>query len=61
MHSLDHIHEEPQSEDQAEQVPVEASTNVVLDQGKPRCITTNTPYFLFGSLIYVLVDCALSS
>jgi hypothetical protein len=37
MHSLDHVHEEPESEVQTEQFQVE-ETNTEFDQGKPRCI-----------------------
>jgi hypothetical protein len=35
---LDQDHVEPDSEVQAEQARVEASTNLALVQGKPRCI-----------------------
>jgi hypothetical protein len=35
---LDQVHVEPESEVQAEQAQVEASTNLALDQSKPRCI-----------------------
>jgi hypothetical protein len=38
MHSLDQVRKEPESEVQAGQVLVKASTNVALDQGKPGCI-----------------------
>jgi hypothetical protein len=41
MHSLDHIRKESDSEVQAEQAHAEVPTNLALDQGKPRCITTN--------------------
>jgi hypothetical protein len=41
MHMLDHA--EPESEVQAERAQVEASTNLELDQGKPRCIPPNIP------------------
>jgi hypothetical protein len=37
MHSLHHVHEEPESEVQTEQAKVE-ETNTKLDQGKLRCI-----------------------
>jgi hypothetical protein len=43
MHVLDHVRAERESEVQAEQAQVEAATNLALDQGKPRCITTNAP------------------
>jgi hypothetical protein len=35
---LDQVHVEPESEVQAEQAQVEASTNLALDQSKPRFI-----------------------
>jgi hypothetical protein len=41
MHTLDH--EEPELEVQAERAQLEASTNIELDQGKPRCIPPNIP------------------
>jgi hypothetical protein len=37
IHLLDHVHEEPESEVQVEEVQAE-ETNTDLDQGKPRCI-----------------------
>jgi hypothetical protein len=43
MHSLDHVREVPESEVQAEQARDEVPTNLALDQGKTRCITTNDP------------------
>jgi hypothetical protein len=45
-------HKEPKPEVQAEQAQVEASTNLVWDQGKPRCI--KPPSLNFVSL-YVLI------
>jgi hypothetical protein len=38
MHWLDHVREEQETNVQAEQAQAEASTNLTLDQGKPRCI-----------------------
>jgi hypothetical protein len=35
-------------------------TNLVLDQGKPRCIPPKSLYFMFEDLFIILVDCALS-
>jgi hypothetical protein len=50
MHSLDHVHEEPESEVHTEQVQVE-ETNTELDQGKSQCIS---PVILVCSLITIL-------
>jgi hypothetical protein len=43
MHLLDHVHEEPESEDLAEQAQAKETTNTELSQGKPQCIP---PIFL---------------
>jgi hypothetical protein len=51
MHSLDHIHEELESEVQIEQAQVE-ETNIELDQGKRRCIP---PIILDFSLITIFM------
>jgi hypothetical protein len=40
MHLLDHVHEEPELEIQAEQAQAK-ETNTELDQGKPQCIPPN--------------------
>jgi hypothetical protein len=50
MHPLDHVHVESESENQAEQVPVKAFTNLVLDQVKTRCIPLIFHGFSFKSL-----------
>jgi hypothetical protein len=38
MHPLDHVRAKLGLEVQAEQAQVEATTNLALDQGKPKCI-----------------------
>jgi hypothetical protein len=35
-------------------------TNLVLDQGKPRCIQPKSLSFIFEALFIILVDCVLS-
>jgi hypothetical protein len=51
MHSLDHVHEEPDSEVQAEQFQVE-ETNTELNQGMIWCIP---PIILDFSLIAIFM------
>jgi hypothetical protein len=43
FYALDQIYAEPELEVQAERAKVETSTNLELDQGKPRCIPPNIP------------------
>jgi hypothetical protein len=50
MYVLDHVHAESKSKNQAEQIPVEALTNLVLDQGKLTCIPSIFLDFSFKSL-----------
>jgi hypothetical protein len=38
FYALNRVHVEPESEVQVERAQVEDFTNLVLDQGKPRCI-----------------------
>jgi hypothetical protein len=54
MHSLDHVHEEPELEVQVEE------TNPELAQGKAQCIPPIILVFSFKSLLYSKLDCALS-
>jgi hypothetical protein len=44
MHSLDHVHKEPESEVQTEQLQVE-ETNTEFDQGKPHQTVQHVDYW----------------
>jgi hypothetical protein len=54
MHMLDNVHAESDSE-VPEEVQVESSTNLALDNCKPRCITTN------NHCLYILIIILCSS
>jgi hypothetical protein len=57
FYTLDHV--EPESGVQAEQTQDEAISNLVLDQGKPGAFH-QCACLLFETLLYILLDCALS-
>jgi hypothetical protein len=59
MHSLDHVHEETELEDQAEQA-LAKTTNPELAQDKPLCIPPIILGFPFNHYLYAKFDCALS-
>jgi hypothetical protein len=50
---------EPESEVQAKKGQVEDLTNLVVDQGKPRCITPPFLTFILNNYLYVKIVCAL--
>jgi hypothetical protein len=49
FYALDQVYTEPELEVQAERAQVEVSTNLELDQGKPRCIQPILLVFYFKS------------
>jgi hypothetical protein len=60
FYALDQVYAEPELEVQAERAQVEASTNLELDQGKPRYIKPILLVFYFESCFMFYYDCALS-
>jgi hypothetical protein len=55
MHTLDHLHTEPELEAQVEPAAAEELTNLELIPGKPSALQPMILVFLFESLHYVLV------
>jgi hypothetical protein len=51
---------EPETEELTEQAPAEASTNLDLAQGKPRCIPLMILDFSLNHYLCVKIDCALN-
>jgi hypothetical protein len=71
IYSLDHVHAEPESEVQVEEVQKKygglqatsyVDTNISFEQDKPRCIPPLSLAFIFvlNHYNYVVLDCALS-
>jgi hypothetical protein len=56
-----HVYAELELEVPTEQVQVEDFTNLVLTQGKPRCINQCSLTFILNIYLYVSLDCALLS
>jgi hypothetical protein len=52
-------HAEQGREEPPEPAPVEGA-NIEQEKGKPRCIPLQSLSFMFGTLIIILFDCALS-
>jgi hypothetical protein len=54
MHTLDHT--KPEAELRVGQAQVEASTNLALDQGKPRCITPNLDFYFLINIFMLRMN-----